>query len=339
MQDRTRRLMRVFAILAVAAAAGQLVQSVNAARERSAALPRPQGLEHVAAGPATDALPRVVMPASLPPLPGMSPADRAAAVLPTADSVRPMLPGPEAAPPALSAEPGLDLPGTATVAACPDALVLRAGPQATIGLSLSAPCHAGERVVVRHAGLAVTGRLGKDGTLSLALPGLAEAAEVSVLFTDGSRAEGTVALPDAAQYRRFAVQWQGADEFQLHAFEEGADEGDPGHVWAGAPHLPVLGQPASGGWMVSLGDASVPLPLHAAVYTFPSRPGPEPLLVIEAPVTEATCGREMLGETLVAAAGVVQSGDLSLAMPDCSAVGDILVLNNLAPALKIAATN
>lgn len=338
MQDRTRRLIRVFAILAVAAAAGQLVQ-MRQTSEREAALHRPQGVTQVAAGPGTEAVPHLALSVSLPALPGMG-ADQQAAARATAETgiVRATLPGPESALPDLVL-PELHMPAPAAVAGCGRDLVLRAGPQATIGLSLLAPCDAGQRVVIRHAGLAVTGRTDAKGALSLALPGMEPAGQVSVLFADGTQVAGEIDLPDAATYRRFAVQWQGDDEFQLHAFENGADYGDAGHVWAGALHLPVSGKPVTGGWMMMLGDASVTLPLRAAIYTFPSVPGPAPDIVIEAPVVEATCGREMLGELLTASGGTVQSDDLTLAMPDCSAVGDILVLKNLAPAVKIATAN
>lgn len=338
MKDRTRRLIRVFAILFVAAAAGQLVQTRQADNPH-AALSRPQGVTQVAAGPNTDSPPHLALSISLPALPAMT-ADQQASVRAAADAqaVQAMLPGPETALPAL-VPPALEAPESTAASACARDLLLRAGPQATIGLTLAAPCDAGQRVVIRHAGLTVTGRTDTKGGLSMALPGMQTAAEVSILFADGSQQRGQIDLPDAATYRRFAVQWQGDDEFQLHAFENGADYGDPGHVWAGALHLPVSGKPETGGWMMMLGDASVTLPLRAAVYTFPTVPGPAPDIVIEAPVVEATCGREMLGELLTASGGTTQSDDLTLAMPDCSAVGDILVLKNLAPAVKIATTN
>lgn len=333
MQERTRRLVRVIAILAVAAAAGQMVQSRNSGTEIGTYLSKLRGVTHVAAGPGTEALPLLSMSAALPPLPGM--AERPAPGLAGADVVRATLPGPDAALPVPALPPVLAAPAGPPVR-CPDTLVLRAAPQATIGLTLSAPCRAGERVVVRHGGLAATAQMTAEGGLNLALPALDPVASVTVLFADGSRVVGKVDVPDAADFRRFAVQWQGDDEFQLHAFEDGADFGDPGHVWAGAPHLPAIGTPATGGWMMSLGDSAVALPLRAAVYTFPRAPAVMPLVVIEAPVTEGTCGREMLGELLSVEAGRAEVHDLTLAMPDCSAVGDILVLKNLAPALKIA---
>ncbi len=58
--------------------------------------------------------------------------------------------------------------------------------------------------------------------------------------------------------------------------------------------------------------------------------------MVEAAVTDLTCGRELLGETLTSVGGAVMVNDLTVAMPDCDATGDILVLKNLVPDMKIA---
>ena len=60
---------------------------------------------------------------------------------------------------------------------------------------------------------------------------------------------------------------------------------------------------------------------------------------MEAAVTATTCGRELLGQTLQTAAGTVKVSDMSLAMPDCDAVGDYLVLKNIVPDMTIASSN
>ncbi|MEI6099838.1 MAG: hypothetical protein WCS20_16405 [Alphaproteobacteria bacterium] len=54
-------------------------------------------------------------------------------------------------------------------------------------------------------------------------------------------------------------------------------------------------------------------------------------------VLAVTCGRDLLGDTLMAVAGQVKTTVVTPAMPDCSAIGDVLVLNNLASDMKIAA--
>ncbi|HMO73186.1 MAG TPA: hypothetical protein PKC84_16365, partial [Paracoccaceae bacterium] len=143
---------------------------------------------------------------------------------------------------------------------------------------------------------------------------------------DGSEALAAAAV-DLSGLRRYAIQWQAPDAFALHAYEGGAGFGDPGHVSAASPHLASAGMPQVSGWLARLGDPV--LPLVAEVYTFPDAPGAAPSLAIEAEVTLATCGREMLGETLLSVRGLVTAEELTLAMPGCDgAIGDFLVLNN-----------
>jgi hypothetical protein len=77
----------------------------------------------------------------------------------------------------------------------------------------------------------------------------------------------------------------------------------------------------------------------AEVYTFPKSAEVPVQVVIEATVTEATCNRDLLGETLASVAGKVSVTDLTVAMPGCDAVGDYLVLNNLLPEMNIATAN
>ena len=72
------------------------------------------------------------------------------------------------------------------------------------------------------------------------------------------------------------------------------------------------------------------------LYTFPADPNAKAVVVVEAPVTEASCGREILAETLVGSGSRVTINDLAAAMPGCDAIGDYLVLKNLVPDLNIA---
>ena len=58
---------------------------------------------------------------------------------------------------------------------------------------------------------------------------------------------------------------------------------------------------------------------------------------VEAEVTKANCGREIAAETLQPGAdGTMQAVEITLAVPDCSAVGEFLVLKNVLRDLKIA---
>lgn len=300
--ERKRRIILVAAVVAVAAGSGHLMQ-------RSPAAAKPQAIVPLSAtAPAEPALPAVTPPAPvLAAVPAETPAE-----MPVEE-------------PALAAAPD-----------CTPALALTPLPAARVALALAAPCRGAERVVIRHAGLAVTGHLSPAGMLAVSLPALQSPAQVSVLFGDGDSAASAIAVPDLSDFDRFAVQWPGDDAFQLQAYADDADFGAPGHVSALHPGLPS----AAGHFVTALGDPTTEAPLLAEVYTFPAgtRAGSPGLrLDIEAAVTEATCDREILGETLQLAGGDLVLRELTLAMPGCDAVGDILVLPNPLADLKLAA--
>ena len=220
------------------------------------------------------------------------------------------------------------------VPACPVDLVLKGRAAGMIEVTLTAPCRGSERVVLRQADLAITARLGADGKATVTLPALAEDGRVAVLFGDGLHLEQTVAMPEAASLRRIGVQWQGGDAFALHAFQNGADFDQAGDISYDNRGDATL---ASGGFLTVLGDSGVENPLMAEIYTYPRVTVQDPQIVLEAAVLPETCGHDLLGEVLTSRSGRVEATDLTLAMPDCSGVGDFLVLKNLASDMKIAA--
>ncbi|NEX48039.1 hypothetical protein [Pseudotabrizicola algicola] len=325
-----RKLTLMVATGAIALGAGHYVQ--EKAGDRANAEPRDlivSDIKPVAAGPGDTApsparaespvLPAEAAPifGSLPPL-AAPPAEPAAPVerLAAADPAPAETPAPLPAPDLAASDCDVKFD-----------LVPQSG--AVIGLSLLAPCHADQRVVVKHAGLAVTARTSGSGALSTTLPALTGLAVVEVGFADGTKAQASLPVPDFANVQRFAVQWQDKDSFQLHAFENGAGYNQPGHISAA-----FTGTSGETGSVLTLGDPSVALPLLAEVYTF----GPTTAvdLVLEAAVTDATCNREILGEAILATGGSVEITDLNVSMPTCDAVGDILVLKNLLQDMTLA---
>jgi hypothetical protein len=326
--DRKRRLALIFATIGIALGAGQIVQNgADVKRQAAAAAITPTAITQVSAGPTK---PAAVLPAQKP-LVVATPAP--VAVAPPAPVVLaaltdPVLPAPAPKP----------APQPAPVAeACPVTLDLAAEANAMIGVTLMAPCAPSTRVVLRHAGLAITGKTSVTGALFVSLPALDAKGEVSATLKGVPAVTSAVAMPDLADLRRFGVQWQDADAFQVHAFENGAGFNDAGHVSVIDPHKPALGAARTGGYLTVLGDASVTLPMLAEVYTYPATGKPE--IVVEAAVTSKTCGRELLAETLTSAAGAAVTMDLTLATPDCTAIGDILVLNNLVSDPTMVAAN
>ena len=366
MQINRTSAIRALAVLSVAFAAGHLVQSLSeerettseAAAEAMSEVPRDIQLLTAEAGDST------AVPAKLPaplrvearatglPAPLLVEARATALSAPPAAALlAPIL----AKPPALETAPVFELAELTPAEPLPDpgrdampgagdcqlTLDLSAEPGAMIGAMLLAPCHPGERVVLRHAGLAFTGQTTATGSLFLGLPALAARAEVEILFGNGDKVSSMVALEDFAGMQRFGVQWQAtSDSFQLQAFEGGASYGDAGHKSADNPGAAPFGQDPKGtGYLSLLGDSTTDLPMLAEIYTFPRQPALAAEVLIEAAVTAVTCGHEMLGETLSSIDGVVVVTELTLAMPECDAVGDFLVLKNLVPDMTLAAAD
>ena len=348
--DLKRRLASGVAVIAIALGAGQLVQSMSGKSPAPRAAEnqmnkKPKAIERVAATDIVDKpTPMVALeaPANSVPAPSKPVVANVTAPLATPKVVaKPAVETAPVAPGMAVATRVLEAPAAEAqvIDACPVSLELSNAENALIVLTLVAPCHADERVVLKHAGLTVTAKTTLTGALFTDLPALAQDAKVEVMFKDSTTVAATVAVPELASLRRFAVQWQQDDSFQLHAFEDGSDFGGPGDISQANLHQPVVGVPAKGGFLTLLGDATTDLPMLAQVYTYPKDAKIKPEIVVEAAVTEATCGRELLGQTLQTTAGLVEVSDMSLAMPDCNAVGDYLVLKNLVQDTTIASSN
>lgn len=285
-----KRILRVSAILAVAGATGFIMQAQDKA-------PPPQ---RISAAVAVPAIPLVTAPTPVEaPAPLLAAASAEPVVTPLAD------------PPVVAAS---------QECAADIALIPRDG--AMLDLGLLAPCRPDQQVLIRHAGLVISARTSAAGTLVASIPALQGPAEVAIAFADGTQAVAFTEVADLSRYDRFAVQWMGDDAFQLHAYA-----GEATHIHAAAPNDVT----ANGGFLVRLGDRATDRPLLAEVYTWPAENGAfagTTTLDIEAAVTEATCGREILGETLQLTGGRLTVRDLTIAMPDCGAVGEYVVLPN-----------
>lgn len=230
-----------------------------------------------------------------------------------------------------------DQPGIVFTAA-PDCTVsaqATSEPKAMVTLKFSAPCNGRERVTVHHSGLMFTAATDKDGSLSMQVPALVETAVYIIELETGSGAVATTQVNDLDEIDRVALQWTGSSAFEIHAREFGADYGQPGHVWSGAE---AMGRP---GEVVRFGDAQQLAPRMVEVYSF-ARNETETIgtvaISIEAEVSSLNCGREISAQTLEVRRGYnLRTRDLVLSMPNCNAIGDFLVLNNLVEDLKIAA--
>ncbi|SIS57515.1 hypothetical protein SAMN05421759_101515 [Roseivivax lentus] len=292
----------------------------------------PATIEAEAAAEPTQTVP-VLGAATLPQLPG---ADAAPAQLPDA-------PVEMAAIDSGTATDATALPAEApeTGFACDIIASAAATAGAMVALDVTAPCHGSERLTVHHSGLMFTATMQPDGSLSLDVPALSEQAVFILSFASGDGAIAQAAVPSLAFYERTALQWRGDSGLQLHAREMGADYFAAGHVWSGAPGSVETAARGEGGFLTRLGDAAAPEPLLAEIYSFPAGTAQVEgavSLSVEAEITAANCGDDVSAQTLHwSSEGRLGTQEVSLAMPDCDAVGDFLVLDGVVRDIEVAA--
>jgi len=224
--------------------------------------------------------------------------------------------------------------------ACDVSLTAEALPAALIALDLTAPCLTGERVVIHHGDLRFTDIIGSDGRLSVAVPALSEPATFVAVLSNGDGAMVTAEAGSLQFYDRIAVQWQGQNGVELHAREYGAEYNSVGHVWRGAGRDVAAIAEGDKGFLTRLGNETLQDGLMAEIYTFPSGSAKAPgdiWMTIEARVSEANCGKQISAKSIeTRPSGVQDIHTFSLEMPECDAVGELLVLKNLLQDLKIA---
>jgi hypothetical protein len=213
---------------------------------------------------------------------------------------------------------------------CEIGFTAMAAPAAMVNLALEAPCFANRVVEFSHAGLRFTEVTDENGVVQIAVPAMEEMARFTAAFQDGSRATAEVLMLTLGGYSRIALTWEGETGFDLHALENGAGYGEPGHVWAGAQYGPERAVLGEGGFAVRLGG--LPVGHTAMVYSHPAHLADtwtDPEISIEAEVLPATCERTISGKFLRAVPGAEPMvSEVTIAAPGCDAVGEFLVLKN-----------
>lgn len=227
-----------------------------------------------------------------------------------------------------------DLSCEYTLTATPDAAAM-------VKLNMSAPCMKNERFTLHHNGMMISEVTDESGAIEFHAPALSQNAVFIVAFVNGEGAVATVEVPSLELYDRAIVQWQGDSDLQIHAREFGADYGTDGHVWAGAARDLSAASSGAGGFITRHGAADLENALVVEAYTFPAammdRDG-DVRLTVETEVSQGNCGRDIEAQSIQRDAdGDLKTQDLVLAVPECDAIGDFLVLKNLLNDLKIAA--
>ncbi|GGL55613.1 hypothetical protein [Wenxinia marina] len=222
--------------------------------------------------------------------------------------------------------------------ACEIDMRATAAPAAMVTLAVSAPCHPQSELTIHHQGMIFSAMTGDDGTVSLSVPALSENA-IFIAEIEGDGAAASTDVPDLATFERAVLQWQGTSGLGLHALEDGAGYGQPGHVSATTARGAEAALTGTGGFVTALGDAAVPDAYHAEIYTYPAAmtADHDVILNVEAVVLPDNCGRPIAAQTIQIAPGVPPTAhDLTMTLPGCEAVGEYLVLSNMLRDLTLA---
>jgi len=231
-------------------------------------------------------------------------------------------------------------PEAAVALDCAPSMVAVAGAAASVDLAVLAPCQTNTSFTVHHQGMMFSAMTNDAGVAKLTVPALAEVAVWIAAFEDGDGAVATVVVPDFANYDRAVLQWQGETSVMLSAYEDGAKFGEANHIYAGNPGDMGRLEAAEGGYLMRLGDSGIGDGLMAEIYSFPTGmmgDAQDVMLVAEAEITATNCGQELNAQSIqVSPTGATSALDLRMIMPECDAVGDFLILQNMFEDLTLA---
>lgn len=203
-------------------------------------------------------------------------------------------------------------------------------PGAMVALDIIEPCRPHGRIEITHAALSITAKTDAAGVLTLDIPALEAPAFFIIRTDDGQEAVILAGVPDLSDHIRAAIGWAGDLQLELHAFEGGADFGAPGHIWRDAPGTQTNSLMGSGGFLTTLGDATLTAPHLAQVYSAPRHQRADLRLSVDIPITSASCGRPLRAQSLfLDDIGPPLIRPVALTVPGCDAVGDYLLLQNL----------
>ena len=206
---------------------------------------------------------------------------------------------------------------------CTPQLVSRPAVDALIELSLDAPCHANERLVVSHDDLAFSAYTSDNGSFSAYLPALSANAKIDVFLSDDMFLQTEVQIDDIEAHARVVLQWTGDATFSLHAYHRGAGYGDDGHIHALKPFDAALDE----AFLISLGENRGPEPMLSEVYSIPAHLAAESRVELELRFTEQQCGQSVSAYVLNTGSGAfAEVKEANFALPDCPAEDGALVM-------------
>ena len=152
---------------------------------------------------------------------------------------------------------------------CSITMTAKAEPLAMAALTITAGCLPEEQIVLHHSGLMFSHKTNAAGVAKMTVPALTKKAIFVATFDNGDGALTMINVPDAGQFQRVSLQWQGAKGLQLHAYKDGATHGADGHLSLQTAPLDPDSTEMAGPFFTDHGITAVPDGFHAEIASFP----------------------------------------------------------------------
>lgn len=223
---------------------------------------------------------------------------------------------------------------------CDTVIATKRQPGAMVELSVSAPCFPDAEFLVHHEGLVFSAIKDGDGNATVTVPALVPNAEFAISVGNVMQASTSIFVPELRQYDRAVLQWASADNMRLHALENGAQIGDPNHVWSASAHTAENTRAGLNGFVAYFGETDAEIPYQAEVYTFPAGQMNRDAMVdlrVGVSVDETNCDQEVDAVTIQTNAGqMLVKSDIVARMPSCDQVGKVVFFDDMFSDLTLA---
>ncbi len=206
-------------------------------------------------------------------------------------------------------------------AGCAPKMEVSQRPDATLRVSLNAPCHKDTDLRLTVAGLSADDRTDAAGHWEVRLPLLEPHVTLALEFGD-YRLSHSLSPDTPSTFQHVVLTWHGAQVFRINA----------------ESHLSEAMDGKMGGTLTKAGNGSGDV---FEIYSFPTGSGTAQGVVrlsVDAEVTAANCGTTV--STTAYQTGFLaglRKTQISYTMPECERVGDVVRLQNLFRDMRLAA--
>ena len=141
-------------------------------------------------------------------------------------------------------------------------------------IAIDSPCRKGQSVSLRYGGYELIRKLDNAGHAAIDLDLFQGKTEsIGLAYPDGHTESLQPAARDLAEVWKVALIWQAPVDLDLHAMENGALNGKPGHIWSGAAGTAEAAKAQStdsgrGAGFISMSDDGSHEGTKIEVYTF-----------------------------------------------------------------------